>query len=208
MKPINLLEIEKAATPAREEAEGIEQFARGWSLREHTDLEKSAQIIAEIKEQAEKIDGVRRKFTTPLRDVISEINGFFEPALSALGNAEEVIKTHVVLYLDKCTRERGEALALVESTPEDKRGALLSRAEASVPPKVAGMSVRENWTGEVTDTEAVIRWAVENNRHDVLTVNSKALVALTKAMGRDPIIPGWSAHCDHSIAVTVGKVKK
>ncbi len=165
-------------------------------------------VLAEIKTKYKEVDAKRRSFIDPLGEVIDKINAEFSPALDALAGAEKVLKKKVAGFVESRHAERDALIAEVQNQDaQADRVALIERAEAKIPPKVSGLSVRELWGGKVIDKEALVRWAIENDRIDLLKVDEPMLKQMTKSAGRDPGIPGWVAECKRSVAITPGKVK-
>jgi len=208
MKIPNELDVRTAAEPAAKEARDAADFCVGAKIENHPDLQAAVKWIALIKDQATALDEKRKTFSEPLREVLDRINAEFKPATEALALAELTLKNKVSTYLRSSAAQRDEVLASIDPNDGvDKKQSALVKADALVPPKIPGLSVREGWTGRVTDAGKLIQWAVEHRRFDLLSVDEKVLKAVTKAAGRDPEIPGWSPVKDLTIAITTSKVE-
>ena len=204
----NTAEIAAAAAPEVADAQACEALIARTSVSTDAELQVAISWIAEIKRKAEAVDEKRRSFVDPLRRVIDEINEFFRPALDSLKGAETVLKGKVSEHMEACEAQRRNLLAQVAGAEPGDRTALVEAAGATTPAKVEGMSVRETWTGEVSDAAALTQWIVVNRRFELLSINERALVALTQAAGRDPAIPGWTATLKRTVAVTSGRVRR
>jgi hypothetical protein len=202
-------EVDEAARPEVLDARKAAELIARVEVHNNTQLQTAVSWIAEVKEKFEEVDKKRKSFVDPLKKVITEINDFFAPALDALGGAESTLKALVVEYVTESLKRSDAELAQVPNVESPAaRAAIVKRAAELVPSKVNGLSVRESWTGPVSDTAALVQWAVANQRDELLLVDEKALAALTKAAGRDPQIPGWTAEVKCTVAITTSKVKK
>lgn len=203
-----LTEAARAAKIEVEEAQTIQALTlEGAPIISKTGMENGVVAIAEIRTKHDEVDSKRKSFVDPLKQVIKDIDDFFKPALEALKTAENDLKTKVEVYVTSSLERRDNVLRDVSAakTTEAKE-TLLAQADDLVPPKVKGLSIRETWTGEVTDEKKLIKWAIKNSP-DLLQVNEKALKALTRSTGRDPEIPGWLAYANRSAVVTPSKVE-
>jgi hypothetical protein len=202
-------DVSKAAEPEIADVEKVNDLISKTTISNDSQMQTATTWIAEIKEKYETVEEKRKSFVDPLRGVIEEINAFFKPALDGLKSAEMILKQKIADHVQSTFAKRDELISKVESTSgNEARSALVKQAEALVPAKIDGMSIRESWGGEITDMNKLVQWAIDNRRNELLIVDEKALVALTKAAGRDPQIPGWKAVIKRSVAVTTGKVKK
>ena len=201
-------DIGKDVAPLAKDAEKVTALIAATVVEDDAAMEAAVAMAAEIKDRHREVDEKRKSWTDPLRMVIDDINTTFRPALEALKEAEAAIKAKVSGYVSTSMARRDHILATVHAAPPEKREALVERADALVPKKVSGLSVRGGWTGEVLDRGAVVKWAVDNGRLELLSVDEKALKAITKSAGRDPGIPGWRAFADRSVAVTTSRVKR
>jgi len=198
------LAAEPEVADARRAAELIDRMC----ITTNAELQVATSWIAEIKTKAEEVDAKRRGFVDPLNGVIKQINDFFRPALDSLKAAEAALKGKIQTHVSDNLEQRDQLLAQVADTDHyGARAELITKASALVPEKVDGLSIRESWTGEVSDAAMLMDWAIANRRHDLLLINEKALAALTKAAGRDPVIPGWRAIVKRTVAVTASKVR-
>jgi len=196
------------ANPERADAAKVAVLVQETPVTSSSGVQRAVEWIAAIKSQHDEVDAKRKSFTEPLRKVVEEINDFFRPALDALKQAEKEMKKKISAYTVESLEKRDELLAQVEQTKApEAREELIVKADKLAPPKVAGMSIRETWKGEVVDPEAVVKWAIEKNFLAFLSPDPKAILAYTKKAGRDPGIPGWKAWCDRNVAITTSKVK-
>lgn len=203
-----LTEVRKSAAPVTSDAEKALELIESLSVTTHADLETAVVWTAEVKSKFDEIDGKRKSWVDPLRAVIDDINATFKPALDSLKKAEKSIKASISDYVNENAEKRNALLAEAGGKTNGSQLALLEKADQYLPPKIKGMSIREKWTGEIYDADALLDFIIENDRYDLLMPNIKALESLTKAAGRDPGIPGWNAYQSNVVAITPSKVVK
>jgi len=197
-----------AANSDAQDALSVRELVNQMTIANNNDLKVATTWVAEVKTKATEIDDKRKAFVEPLRSVIDDINSFFKPAVDTLKDVETSIKLKITDFTTSRIAERDRILENLDINAANGEKALaIEKAEELVPKKIPGLSIRKNWTGSVADADMVIRWAIETQRHDLLTVNEKALKALTKSLGRDPKIPGFTAHLSQVVAITPKKVK-
>lgn len=204
----NEIEIAKIAKAEETEASESANLIKRLDIQSHAALQLALGWTAEVKEKIDELEAKRCSFVDPLRESMAAINGFFKPAIESLKDAESALKNKIAGYSTACVQKRDKLLASVEAAPESERAAIIQASEATEPPKLAGLSIRETWSGSIVDVNALIDWAVSNNRRELLNVDVGSLVAITKAKNCDPGIPGWKAEKKTSVAVTTSKVKK
>lgn len=193
--------IAPVAQAESEDASKVSALIAGKEIRDDDGLREAVAWTAEIKSKWAEVDEKRKGFTDPLRRVIDEINAFFRPALESLKEAEAGLKAKILEHVEGRLQGRKEALAEVAGMPDvAKRAIIVQHAEALLPPKISGLSIRESWTGELVDPLATIDWCITEHQ-ELLLVHVKGLEALTKAAGRDPGIPGWRAFVKQTVAI-------
>ena len=182
--------------------------AKRLNIDSQTKLEKSVEWCAEIKERYALVNAERGKILELADRIKAWADGLFGPALRDLSQAEAAIKEKIATFNNNALRARDELLRQVEAAPPAERAKLLARSSAMMPAKVPGCGLTPRWTGEVTDPAALVRWAVENNRPELLLPNKSALGALTKAKDGDPFIPGWTVTPHTTVTITPSRVKR
>lgn len=205
---IELKGVEEETEKKKAESVEIEELISTIEIKDHKSLEDAVGWVAQIKRQHNEIETQRKEVAGPLTEATKKLNAFFKGPTTPLLRAETALKSKIADYTGNCYSERGRLLSEVinmEKTADKQK--VIAEAEAFIPPRIAGMSVSEFWAGDVTDPEAVKRWAIQNNRTELLLINGKVLDALTKAAGKDPEIPGWDAAQKIRIAITESKVK-
>jgi len=202
------IDVRAASEPAVTEAEQVNDLCIGFNVTNNDSLKAAVKWIAEIKTHATTIEEKRRSFVDPIRESIDRINNFFKPALDRLSDAERTLKNKVSSYTIAAAVERDRLLASIDpNAGVDEKCGILAKADTFAPPKIPGLALRESWQGKVTDPAAVVKWAVESGRLELLNVDPKALVVLARAADRDPEIPGFKASRVRSVAITPSKVQ-
>ena len=204
----DLVEAKQTANADAEDAQKAQKLIELRNIETQQGLQNSVVWLAEVKNRHKEVDEKKKSFTKPLKQVIKEIDKFFNPALKSLKEAERLMKEKIDTYLREEEQKRNAALASVQKTKNpEKRDALLKKAESSTVEKVSGMAVRESWTGEVTNEADLLAWIFKNKRFKFISINKKVLLEVTKAAGKDPKIPGWTVTPTKSIAITPSRVK-
>lgn len=194
------------ATANTAEASKVSDLVARTSVHDNRTMETAVQWVAEVKTQRDAIDTKRRSWVEPLNAVVKDINNSFRPAIEGLKAAEQALKDKISAHVSSSLAQRDALLVEVQATPAASRPAVMAQVATLAVAEVKGLSIRENWTGSVTDREALIDWCLANDRRDLLGVNEKSLKAATKALGRDPGITGWTATCNRTSVVTPSRV--
>lgn len=171
------------------------EFVEAIMVSSDDNLKAATRILAEIKTQYKDLESKRK-----------ELNKFFKPALDAWKKAESQIKQKVVDCIEERLETRDAILNEIADAPEDKRVDLLARSDELVPPKIDGLSIITQWSGELNSNQEAVQWAIANKREDLLTIDTASLMAITTAYNEDPKIPGWKAFKKSVVRITAGKV--
>lgn len=194
----------EAATEENNDADQALTAIKEMVVESNDDLGTALVICAEVKESYGRADERRQRFITKAKEIIDEANDLFQPAMKSLGEAEEVIKKKITDLVGRRTTEQDRLLVQAGGVGIGGDAAaaqiLMEEADALTVPKIAGLSVRESWDGEVTDPTKIPT--------EYLMPDIKALKARSKSLGTDPGIPGWKAKKTRSAVVTVSKVKR
>jgi hypothetical protein len=182
--------------------------AKRLSIDSQPKYEKAVEWCAEIKERHALVSAEHGKIIELADRIKAWAGSLFGPALRDLSQAEAAIKEKIATFNNNALRARDELLRQVESAPPEERSKLITQASLVMPSKVAGCSLTARWSGEVTDAAALVKWAVENNRPELLQPNKTALGALTKSKDGDPHIPGWTVTPATTVTITPSRVKR
>lgn len=128
----------------------------------------------------------RLSWVGKLKEITSDIDKSFRPVLQALAAAEDDLRTKVGAWSARLELARQEKLkASLEAKTPAQAEKLYAEAGALVAPELNGVSTKIVWRGEVIDADALPR--------EYLMPDVKKLETVTKAMEKDPAIPGWKA---------------
>lgn len=183
-----LAEVEALARPAADEAGQIQRIAEAIRITTPAEAEFAAGALREVAQRRDELDKQRKRWVEPLKSVAKEIDAAFRPAIKSLDAAEIAIKAALGRYALDAEERRTAALREAAAlSREGEHGAAASVLEAAAADAVdlAGVSVREEWTGEVVDAALIPR--------EFLAPDVAKLDAITRATGGDPGIPGWRA---------------
>lgn len=94
------------------QTEGIVAVAEAFEIDSAAMAEAANREIREIKARAKQIEELRRGFLEPAQQIIARAKALFNPALDALGRAEEILKGKLaqwkILEDERVARERRE----------------------------------------------------------------------------------------------------
>lgn len=197
MPKVDLIKASEVALDYRMDAEKVVELIEEMAVTNDTQYETAAEMCADVITQAKEIDEKRRLFVDPLNGVVKDLNNFFRPALDHLDTCEKTLKKKLSGYVVGEAKIRNDLLEKVSEEDPSTSEALIEQADNHVPPKIAGLSMRVTWTGEVVDAAKIPK--------EYLIPDVKALKALTKAKDGDPGIAGWKATPTTSPAITASK---
>ena len=196
-------EVIAAAGPTTKDAEASLDFIKRYQIETGAQFAGAVRMVAEIKTKFGEVDARRKQYTSKLADLVDQFNGEFKPGLEALKEAEKTLKDKLAGFAKTTTEQRAALLLAAseaaEAGDQAKADALIAEAAGCEVPEVKGCSIRDVWTGEIEDAEAIPR--------EYLIPDEKALKAITKARKCDPKIPGWRAYPQPSVTITVSRVR-
>lgn len=155
------------------------------------DLGFAAEVLADVKGRAKRLDETRKRATGPMREAIKEVDGWFAPVKKALAVVEAEVKARVSLGRQRLDEERARTAAAAAQvareagTVEEAVAALAVAVEEGAPVRVAGVSFREAWELEVYDEAALPR--------EYLVPDWQRLRALARERKGDLDVPGCRA---------------
>lgn len=201
MPSLNLVELGETASKTTKEGSTTLDMIKRAAINTTEKYQWAAKAVAEIKEARNKAETMRKSAVDPLGGVIKLINGWFKPGIEALDEAEAVLKKKMVDFSEASEEKRDKLIrAAGKSSSRSEREELLEKADEHVTPEIEGITKRVTWTGEVENAKKIPR--------EYLIPDVKALLALTRAKGGDPEIPGWKAYPNTSVAVDTDKVER
>jgi hypothetical protein len=211
--------------------EGMLTKARAYVISTVDQYTGAASQLKEIKAKAKELEEKRTGIVKPMNEAVKRVNEFFKAPLQFLTDAEAAIKKSMITYdneqarllreqqaklQEEARKEQVRIAELAEKTAAqcEEKGDTWSAAEIreSVPVvsapiladnkvKVAGISTRTTWSGEVTDKMALIKAVAEGNAPaTLLEVNMPALNQMARALKGEMIYPGTKAVATQNIA--------
>ena len=158
------------------------------------DYQDASGLLANVKAAFKRLDTERKRITAPLDDAKRSVMDLFRAPTDALAEAEKTIKRRMAAYaLDKEHERRDREARLsvkldtAVSLPDDK-------------PKALGAAIRDNWTAEVLDFPALVRYAVANDAWEMLLPNTQHLNALAKLYKGELKVDGVKVHREKIIS--------
>lgn len=113
------------------------------------------QKLREIKQRMKAIDEWEKKFTKPALDIVATARQFFKPAKDSLKSCEDHLKAALGSWTAKLEAQAAEArraaAIAVEAAPSSDAAivALASVPIEVAPPKLEGLSKRDNWKADL-----------------------------------------------------------
>lgn len=202
-----------------EETSAILSQAEGFKISTAVTYQLAADELKRIKGAAKKLDTIRKTITQPMDAAKAAVMDFFRAPSEQLTKAETKLKAAMVAYsneqdrIAREERERAEAEARAErerlavaASKAAERGEfdsaerIAEQASAVVAPavihreapKVAGVSFREVWRFEITDSQSIPR--------EFLLVDETKIRRLVQTMKGDTNIPGVRVYAEKSLA--------
>lgn len=210
---IDVAAAAKTANADVEEASEALAHIEPMTIESQADLRFAVALAAEVKERAAAVDAKRVKITDAARLIIDEVDKLFKPAVASLVKCEKLIKDKIVAYdvglAVKRERLLTEASEAAKEEHDEDAGELLKLADACVPEKIKGLSLRRSTKVEIVDAQSAIDWCVANGRWELLQINERAIKALAKASSYAGVrIPGVNVAPSTVAAITVGEVER
>lgn len=184
-----------------------------------------AEELKKIKAKAKELTAKRLTMTRPLDESKKTIMDFFRRPLSFLEQAESLLKGAMLTYNRKVQAEARAAAQREEARlkknaeararraekkgDEDLAEEIRADAEMTVVPvvpestKVAGVSTRKVWKGEVTDMMALVKAVAAGNAPvTLLTVDKAELGQMARSLKGAVQYPGVRFYSEDSLSST------
>lgn len=164
------------------QAQGTLRELSDFAVATQEDIDIAGAFLVEVKTAWKRLEERRQEITAPLNEGLRSANDLFRPALTALAEAERLLKRKIADAQTEIQRRNREAMEAAQKalSSGDVRGA--AEAAQALAPLVAptGVTVREVWEFRVVDAALVPR--------QYLMVNEPAIRAAVAAGVRE--IPG------------------
>jgi len=201
------------------QAQSDAQFALAqiYVIDSQDSLVSAADELNAIQMIKRRLERRQAEITKPINDALTSIRALFKPSITRCDDAKDLLTERIVAYRAQVERARQEAerKARAEWTRQQaemraeaakaaEAGEILRADElvetAAVMPvpaidipeaKAAGVSVRETWSAEVTDRDALLRAVLAGTvPGDVIQVNQPMLNRSAAAMKAEMNWPG------------------
>ena len=185
-----------AAKVEAETSDALEalDLVRLFEIKTPDDVEFAKDALIDVKRQYSDLETQRKKATGPMREAIKEIDAWFKPAKTALGEMEGLWKGKLKDAAAAAAARQAELLleARAAETPQEAHVAIVAAGESEI--DTSGIQMRQNWVYDVIDPEALpaIYW----------TIDHKALAAAVRLTKGDTKIPGVKVWNDPIIAAS------
>jgi hypothetical protein len=163
---------------------------QGLPITSDADLAFAAEILGEVKGHYNRLEERKKQATGPLNAALATIRSWFKPAQDHYAAAEKTLKEKIAAYHTLRAQERQAALdaaAAAHSAGDSAATQIAIAAVPPAPPKIDGVSVREEWTYEVVAFGLVPeKFKVIN--HAVLLAAVKETKGFTNIPGIRPVL--------------------
>lgn len=208
---------------------GCLAVAQACVIRTHDEAESANAALRDIKAMAKQVNDRFEPAVTAANKAHKELTKLRGSLLEPLEQAEKLIKGKLGAFLaaeqrkadearreaERIARAAAEEERLVQAASLERQGRTLEAAaeiEAPVvvapvpappaPPKIAGTSVREIWTGRVDSLLALVQHIAANpSLIGLLKADQSAIDALARASKHELRIPGVTAVCNATVTV-------
>ena len=175
------IEVAEYQGSISEYLDGIDQLM----IASDEDMAYANDLLSYVKAQHKTLEERRKTVSKPLNDVLKTYNAWFKPALTALKNAETLLKQKIADATAAARKAQDEALTAIAESGGDTSAEVLSVAHGrDVVHTPDNVSIREMWDCEVTDPDLVPRAFCDPNPQRLLayvnTFGAQAEVAGVK----------------------------
>lgn len=130
------------------------QAVQGFQVSSPALADRAAEMARLARANWKALEEKRKSITVPLLAAKNAADAVFRPSLDALAEIERTLKAKVGAYHAAVEAERRAALrASVESVAQG----IVPTAEIPEPPRTEGVTVKQVWSFEVVDPDAVPR---------------------------------------------------
>jgi hypothetical protein len=171
---------------------------------------QAGEVAKAAKNRAKEIEELRTSITKPLNDSLRKINNLFKPAAEKYAKVDKIAGQAMLNYQNAKRQEAIRLEAEQRKLQEKERGKLERQAEKAeekgdqttadalrsvsdnmptapivnaAPPKVQGMTSRDNWTYRIVNYKALVQHLIKTPKyHYLLKVDEVELRKLVRAM--------------------------
>lgn len=164
-------------------AKGIVSMLSDLDVSTTDDIEQAAIILEDIKAKSKKIKGRLDEITKPLNAALKSTRGLFAPALNALAEAENILKTKIGEAKRQIDQRRIDAARAAQAALSAGNAVVAASIEIERPPQDAqGVQYRKVWSYEVVEPERVPR--------DFMSIDEQKIRAFVNMHKDKAQIPG------------------
>lgn len=172
--------------------EALKEIESSFKVDTDGDLSFAAEVLSEVKGNYARLEERKRQATDPLNQALKTIRSWFKPAQDFYVKAEVVLKNKIAAFHQLRAQERQAALLQAQAAFVAQNQEAVQTALAALPPpppKVDGLSTREDWSYEVID------FAVLPDEYKLVIANHDKLLEQAKVCKDKLNIPGVRSVC-------------
>lgn len=178
--------------------------ARGaFAIQTEDEYQEAGAVLREIQSRIKTVEERRKEWVDPLNKTVKSINGFFKPVVNEWESLVGDLKKAMADYQLRKQEEARKALEAaaqiaaegnaIGATPEAQQYQALVAQGSAPPPKVDGISTRENWKFRITNEALVPR--------EFLSVDERKVAAAVKLTKGNTQIPGIEVYREDTVVV-------
>ncbi len=142
-----------------EQAVGALRELKDFQVETAEDIDFAGEALLDVKASWDRLEERRKEITAPLNEALRSANDLFRPALSALLDAEVLLKTKIAAAQTAITRRNREAMEAAQKAlaAGDARAAAVAAVAIAPVHAPTGVTTREVWEFRVVDAALVPR---------------------------------------------------
>jgi len=179
------IEAQSEVSAAQAALAEIKEF----TIASDEDLKFAGEVLGEVKGHFNRLEERKKQATGPLNEALRTIRSWFAPAQDFYASSEKTLKDKIAAYHTMRAQERQAALAAAAAAHQTGDSAATQLAVSAVPaapPKLAGVSVQDEWSYEVTDF-ALVPDKFKVIHHQLLMAVVKESKGATNIPGVKPV---------------------
>lgn len=147
------------AQEEREAASAMLAEVQGFVIQTRDDLQLAAEVLADVKGRAKRLDEREKEITKPLNAALKSARDLFRPAKNVLSEIEARIKGQIAAFQADENRRNQEAMRLAAEAHAsgDARGTQEALAQVAHVKNVAGLTTYQKWDFKITNAAELPR---------------------------------------------------
>ena len=162
-------------------------------------------LTQSVKKMTKEVKQIYKDSVEPLKADLKAVDELFKPIIGRLTDLSQNLTTVMLDYKKHVAETRAGRLKAAENFEANGgEAAIVEIIKQSAPAEIHNTITsheRVTWSGEVTDFPTFAKWAVENNRFDLLQVDQTALNGLARELKENFVVPGAKANSKENLII-------